>query len=79
MGGKGEQKNGPENGSNIMLTLATIGDTTWRLFVPSIGLLLLGLWGDAHFGSKPWLMLAGLVLGVAIAIYLVKMQLDTKV
>lgn len=74
---KGE---GPrKQGSDILFTFATIGDTTWRLFVPSVGLMLVGIWLDQVLGTKPWLMIAGLVLGSVIAILLVKKQLTTKV
>ncbi len=56
--------------------LATIGDTTWRMFVPSIGCTLLGVWADQHFGTSPWLMIAGIVLGFSGAFLLVKKQLS---
>lgn len=68
-----------KQGSDVLFTFATIGDTTWRLFVPSVGLMLGGLWFDQTFGTKPWLMIAGLVLGSVIAILLVKQQLKSKV
>lgn len=55
--------------------LATIGDTTWRMFVPSVGLTLLGVWADGHFETKPWLMIVGIVLGATGAFLLVKKQL----
>lgn len=51
--------------------LGTIGDTTWRMFVPSIGCTLLGVWLD----MKPWLMFAGVVLGFVGAYLLVNKQL----
>lgn len=56
--------------------LATIGDTTWRMFVPSVGFTLLGVWADGRFGTKPWLMIAGIVIGVTGAVLLVKKQLS---
>jgi F0F1-type ATP synthase assembly protein I len=56
--------------------LATIGDTTWRMFVPSIGCTLLGVWADRHFGVSPWLMITGIVLGFFGAFLLVKKQLS---
>lgn len=55
--------------------LGTIGDTTWRMFVPSIGCTLLGVWLDSVFGLKPWLMFAGVVLGFVGAYLLVNKQL----
>ncbi|MDO4712694.1 MAG: AtpZ/AtpI family protein [Candidatus Saccharibacteria bacterium] len=59
----------------IRVMLGTIGDTTWRMFVPSVGLTLLGVWLDGQFGLKPWLMFAGIVLGFGAAVLLVRRQL----
>jgi len=56
--------------------LLTIGDTTWRMFVPSVGFTLLGVWLDNQFGSKPLFLAIGVVVGFAGAILLVKKQLD---
>ena len=58
--------------TSLMMTLL---DTTWRMFVPSVGLTLLGVWADAQFGTKPWLMAAGVALGFAGAALLVRQQL----
>lgn len=71
---KGDDHQLPPNTSTVILML-TIADTTWRLFVPSVGLTLLGLVLDKQFGTKPWLMIAGIVLGVALAVLLVRLQL----
>lgn len=57
--------------------LGTIGDTTWRMFVPSIGFTLLGVWGDTVFATKPWLMICGVVFGFVMAGVLVKRQIDS--
>lgn len=54
----------------------TIGDTTWRMFVPSVGFTLLGVWLDGVFGMKPWLMIFGIVVGFLFAGILVKLQID---
>lgn len=59
----------------VMVIFGTIGDTTWRMFVPSVGLTLLGVWADMQFGTKPWLMAVGVVLGFAGAALLVRQQL----
>lgn len=59
----------------VRVLLVTIGDTTWRMFVPSVGLTLLGVWADAQFGTKPWLMVVGIVLGFFGAFLLVKKQI----
>lgn len=60
----------------VMVIFSTIGDTTWRMFVPSVGFTLLGVWADAQLGTKPWLMLAGIVLGFAGAVLLVRKQMS---
>ena len=64
------QKTGqkPAEPEALGVILATIGDTTWRMFVPSVGFTLLGVWADGQFGLKPWLMIAGIVLGATGAI-----------
>ncbi len=65
----------PPQQTTVVLLLGTIGDTTWRMFVPTIGLTLLGVWGDNTFHTKPWFTLAGIVVGTAIATLLVLKQL----
>lgn len=59
----------------VMTIVGTIGDTTWRMFVPSVGFTLLGVWLDGQLGSKPWLMAIGILVGFAGAYLLVKQQL----
>ena len=56
--------------------MADIADTTWRMFVPIVGLLLLGRYVDTHFGTKPWLMLVGAAVGGVLAGLLIKNQLS---
>ena len=53
----------------------TFLDTSTRLFVPSIGGTVLGLWGDKSWGTTPWLTLTGVTLGTVIAFSLVYLQL----
>lgn len=60
----------------VILLLGTIGDTTWRMFVPTIGLTVAGVYADKSFGTKPWLSAIGVVLGAVIAGLLVKRQLQ---
>lgn len=52
----------------------TIADTTWRMFVPSIGLTLLGIWCDNKWQTTPWLMFAGIILGLLLAALAVWLQ-----
>lgn len=58
--------------SSVLLDMA---DTTWRMFIPTIGLLMVGRWLDARYGLKPWLMLAGVAVGALIAAFLIQRQL----
>jgi ATP synthase protein I len=60
--------------SSTVILLMTALDTTWRMFVPVIGLLLLGLLADQAFATKPWLMIAGLLVGICLAVVLVAQQ-----
>ena len=65
----------PPKNSTVLLLLGTIADTTWRMFVPVVGLLLLGVWLDKQLGTVPWMMLLLLIIGIAIAAELVRRQL----
>lgn len=57
--------------------IATMADTTWRMFVPTIGLLLLGLQFDQANHTLPWGTLIGLAIGSIIAGLLIRQQLNT--
>lgn len=72
---KGDDKTVPPDSSTVILLVLTIADTTWRLFVPSIGLTIVGLLLDKHLKTTPWIMTAGVILGVMVAILLVRAQL----
>lgn len=64
--------------SPVTSIVTTIGDTTWRMFVPTIGLLLIGRAVDDEFGIKPLGMILGIVAGSIIAAILVMRQLNNK-
>lgn len=64
----------PPTSSTALLLLGTFADTTWRMLVPSVGLTLLGVWLDSMWGTKPWLMVLGIVIGSIGAVLLVKQQ-----
>lgn len=70
---KNDQEIPPEPRSTVVFM--TIVDTTWRMFVPSIGLTLLGAWLDSRLQTAPWLLLAGSIFGLIIAALAVSMQL----
>jgi len=64
--------------THLAFIMGTLADTTWRMFVPTIGLTTLGFTIDKTYGTKPWLMIIGIVLGAVIAGMLVKRQLFRK-
>ncbi len=71
-----DDKPTPPKRSAVVLLLGDLGDTTWRMFVPTIGLLLAGVYIDDHMGTKPWGLVAGVIVGACIAGYLIKKQLQ---
>lgn len=62
--------------SSVLYLLGSMADTTWRLFVPILSLLLVGDYLDKQWHTKPWLMLLGSALGASIAALLIKRQLQ---
>lgn len=71
---KGNEPTPPLRSEGLYLIIS-MADTTWRMFVPTVGLLLVGNAFDAQFNTRPWLMLAGAAIGGSISILLVKRQL----
>lgn len=57
------------------IMMQTIIGTTWRMFVPSIGLMLVGLWADLMLHTKPWLMFVGIIVGLAASAGLIYQQI----
>ncbi len=72
---RGDDHSQPPISSTVILLLVTMGDTTWRMFVPIIGLMVLGLLADQWLHTKPWIMIIGIVAGVILAALLIKRQL----
>lgn len=62
------------NRSTTILLLATIADTTWRLFVPVFVLFGVGLYIDTRQHQKPIFGLAGAILGAFLGFALVRQQ-----
>jgi F0F1-type ATP synthase assembly protein I len=62
----------PQNA--VLQMIMTMADTTWRMFVPIVGLLLLGVFADKSLHSVPWLTVLGFVLGVGVSALLVRNQ-----
>lgn len=65
----------PKEPQAVMLLLGTIAGTTWRMFIPIVGLLLVGDWVDRSLDTRPWLMLVGAGIGAAISTLLIRKQL----
>jgi hypothetical protein len=55
--------------------IVSMADTTWRMFVPPAVLVPAGLWADLKWGTKPWLTLVGLLVGLSLSVLLVRAQL----
>lgn len=65
----------PPDQSTVVLLLGTIGDTTWRMFIPTIGLTVAGLVIDKLLYTKPWIMIVGMIVGTLFAYLLVRRQI----
>lgn len=72
---KSDESPAPPEKSTVVLLLGTITDTTWRMFVPSIGLTIVGVIMDNWLHTKPWLTLSGILVGATIAALLVRRQM----
>jgi len=59
----------------ITVLARTFLDTTWRIATPVILFTVLGIVGDRHFGTKPWLTLLSVIIGFVFAVLLIKRQL----
>ena len=63
-----------DSGAMMILARTMIG-TMWRMFLPTIGLTLLGLWLDNVSGMKMRWLIAGIVSGAIISVVLVALQI----
>ena len=63
----GDKKPTPPDKSTVILLLLTMGDTTWRMFVPIIGLFVIGLLADKMLHTTPWIMILCLLGGIFLA------------
>jgi hypothetical protein len=60
--------------SAALILFAIAADTTWRMFVPTLGGTALGLWADNVYHTEPWSAIGGLGLGIIITAVLIKQQ-----
>ena len=65
----------PKPLSNYISLLQTMAGTSWRMLIPSAIFMSGGLYGDLHWGTKPWLTLFSVVLGLAVSVLLIKNQI----
>jgi len=63
-----------DSGAMMILARTMIG-TMWRMFLPTIGLTLLGLWLDNVSRMKMRWLLAGVISGAIISVILVALQI----
>ena len=61
---------------DVLLIFGTVADTTWRLFVPTLGGVLLGIWADKTYLTRPLWTILGVSCGTIISLYLVYKQLQ---
>ena len=59
----------------VVLLLGTLADVTWRMFVPTVGLALIGAYFDTKQDGFPLFSLLGGGFGFVIAFYLIYRQL----
>jgi hypothetical protein len=70
-----QERTVPQDEASTFVLLASMADTTWRMFTPPAVLVAGGIYADLHYGTKPWMTVLGTVLGLAGSIQLVRMQL----
>lgn len=67
-----------ENEASTLALLSAMADTTWRMFTPPALFVGGGLWVDIKYHTKPWATIIGAVVGMWLAILLVRQQLGAK-
>ena len=63
------------NSGAMMILARTMIGTMWRMFLPTIGLTLLGLWLDNVIGMNMRWLLAGIISGAIVSVILVALQI----
>lgn len=59
----------------VLILVGDIADTTWRMFIPTAGLGVIGFYLDSFWGTSPILAIAGVFIGAGLAALLVRQQL----
>lgn len=60
--------------SAALILFSIAADTTWRMFVPTLGGTIVGLWLDGFLKTEPWCGIVGLAIGIVITVLLVRQQ-----
>jgi 5-enolpyruvylshikimate-3-phosphate synthase len=67
-------RNKPDRATTVAL-LVTLGDTTWRMLIPSAAFVAAGIYGDLHLRTRPWMTLSGVFVGLGVSALLIKQQI----
>lgn len=67
-----DDKPKPPEKSAALILFMIAADTTWRMFIPTLGGTLLGLWLDSVMKTEPWFAVGGLALGIIITAFLIR-------
>ena len=59
----------------IVLLFMTMVDTTWRVFVPTLGGTFLGIWLDGLFKTAPYITIVTILIGCGVSALLIVQQL----
>ena len=62
--------------SGAWYLIATMADTTWRMFLTPIIGAMLGWWADSTWHTFPWFSLTGVILGCGVTALLIKRLLQ---
>lgn len=58
-----------------ILLFVTIMDTTWRMFIPTIGCTFIGIFFDHLFNTKPLFTISMITVGGISSLFLIKLQI----
>jgi F0F1-type ATP synthase assembly protein I len=72
---RSHQQGQPPSQSAAVLLLSDIANTTWRMFIPSVGFTMLGLYLDTQWHTAPIMMIIGIIVGGGLSALLVYRQL----
>ncbi len=63
------------NRATMVALLVTLGDTTWRMLAPSAIFVAGGIYADLNLGTRPWLTLTSVLVGLLVSALLIKQQI----